>query len=48
MGIEKNRSFFLDIKMSINDSQSQRIKYEEQIKYLIDLRQRFRQVDKFL
>jgi hypothetical protein len=32
--------------MSINDSQIQRIKCEEQIKYLIDLRQRFRQVDK--
>jgi hypothetical protein len=29
----------------MEDYQSQRIKCEEQIKYLIDLRQRFRQVN---
>jgi hypothetical protein len=29
----------------MDDYQAQRIKCEEQIKYLIDLRQRFRQVD---
>jgi hypothetical protein len=40
--------FILDLRMSMNDSQVQRINCEEEIKYLIDLRQRFRQVEQHI